>query len=389
MDSFPKSREKPTVCIICLGKNAYSETFIRAHIERLPAKVTVLYGSHLSDYRCGENDRQLLPFTSSRRLIRATLRSVFRLPESYFGKTALKRFLKKNRVDVVLAEFGPSGVNVMESCREADIPLIPHFHGYDAYNQSLLDSTGRDYSALFETAAAIIVVSRDMKRQLLHLGAPEEKLHLNPYGVDMSLFQNADPAHAPPLFVAVGRFVDKKSPHLTLLAFKEVIERIPEARARLVMIGDGLLWEACKQLARGLGIAHAVQFLGPVAHAEVADTMRKARAFVQHSVRTSYGDSEGTPVAVLEAGATGLPVVATRHAGIKDVVIDGETGLLVDEGDVDGMAEHMIRLAENPALAARLGKAARERISGEFSMEKSINNLWRIMESAISEHREP
>jgi glycosyltransferase involved in cell wall biosynthesis len=111
--------------------------------------------------------------------------------------------------------------------------------------------------------------------------------------------------------------------------------------------------------------------------------MRQARAFVQHSVQTSYGDSEGTPVGILEGGAAGLPVVATRHAGIQDVIIDGETGLLVDEGDVDSMAESMIRLGENPVLAAELGKAARKRICAEFSMEKSIDNLWGIIETTI------
>jgi hypothetical protein len=127
--------------------------------------------------------------------------------------------------------------------------------------------------------------------------------------------------------------------------------------------------------------------MGVVSHSEVAVTMGQARAFVQHSMRTSYGDSEGTPVAVLEAGASGIPVVATRHAGIKDVVVDGETGLLVDEGDVEGMAECMLRLAEDSALAATLGKAARERISAEFSMDRSISNLWHIVETAIDTYK--
>ena len=101
-------------------------------------------------------------------------------------------------MDIVLAEYGLSGVNVMEVCQEANIPLIQHFHGCDAYDHSFLESVGRHYSALFENAAAIIVVSHDMKHQLLLLGAPEEKLYYNPCGVDVSLFQSADPAHAPP-----------------------------------------------------------------------------------------------------------------------------------------------------------------------------------------------
>jgi glycosyltransferase involved in cell wall biosynthesis len=309
------------------------------------------------------------------------------LPEGYFEKAALKRFLLKDRVEAVIAEYGPNGVAVMDVCKEAGVPLIVHFHGYDAYVRPVLEKEGKRYPELFQNAAAVIAVSRDMENQLLRLGVPREKLQYNPYGVDISLFQKVDPAHASPLFVAVGRFVDKKAPYLTLLAFKKVVESVPEAR--LVLIGDGPLWEACKQLARVMGIADSVQFLGSIPHEEVAAKMGQARAFVQHSMRTSYGDSEGTPVAVLEAGATGLPVVATRHAGIEDVVIDGETGLLVDEGDVNGMGECMIRLANDPALAARLGKAARERVCAEFSMEKSISNLWSIVEASIQEHRKP
>ena len=113
-------------------------------------------------------------------------------------------------------------------------------------------------------------------------------------------------------------------------------------------------------------------------HAE--GDIRDADSFTA-DLRLFRGD--GTPVAVLEASATGLPVVATRHAGIPDVVLDGETGLLVDEGDVEGMAAQMIRLADDPELAARLGRAGRQRVCAEFSMEKSIAGLWSIIEGAI------
>ena len=149
------------------------------------------------------------------------------------------------------------------------------------------------------------------------------------------------------------------------------------------MFGEGPLLGICQQLARDLGIVDHVEFLGSRPHPEVAAAMRRARAFVQHSVRASDGDSEGTPVAILEAGASGLPVVATRHAGIQDVVIDGQTGLLVDEGDIDGMAESMRRLLEDPELARRLGMAARERVVSEYSLDRSIDNLWSIIQAAI------
>jgi len=145
------------------------------------------------------------------------------------------------------------------------------------------------------------------------------------------------------------------------------------------MIGDGELWESCKQLAKDLEISRVVEFLGPRSQVEVAAELRQVRAFVQHSIRASGGDSEGTPVAVLEAGAAGLPVVATRHTGIQDVVIEEQTGLLVDERDVEGMATHMMQLAQDPGLAGRMGNAARKRVAMEFSMETSIDRLWGII----------
>jgi glycosyltransferase involved in cell wall biosynthesis len=302
----------------------------------------------------------------------------------YLERRALQRFLVANRVKVVLAEYGLTGLVLMEVCSGAGIPLVVHFHGHDAYRDSVLQGVGRQYPRLFQQAAAIVAVSHDMEHQLIRLGAPVAKLHYNPYGVDLDMFAQAEPSAAPPTFLAVGRFVDKKAPYLTLLAFSNVRKEVPSAS--LQMIGDGELLEACQRLASALGIADAVEFCGPQPHNEVAKAMTRARAFVQHSVKACDGDSEGTPVAILEAGASGLPVIATRHTGIADVVVHGETGFLVDEGDVDGMAEHMLRLAQEPETAARLGRAARVRIQTNHSMEKSISGLWNILVRAMHTH---
>ena len=150
------------------------------------------------------------------------------------------------------------------------------------------------------------------------------------------------------------------------------------------MIDEGLLRDVCMDLAMTLNIEDAVTFLGAQPPTVVRQEMRQARCFVQHSVTAeSNGDSEGTPVGILEAGASGLPVVSTRHAGILDVVIDEETGLLVDERDVAGMALRMRRMLDDPDLAARLGQAARTRIKRHFSMEQSIGRLWNIITASI------
>jgi colanic acid/amylovoran biosynthesis glycosyltransferase len=154
--------------------------------------------------------------------------------------------------------------------------------------------------------------------------------------------------------------------------------------ARLTMVGDGPLLEACKQMAIAMGITQAVEFTGPRSHPQVAELMRGARCFVQHSLKTSYGDSEGTPVAVLEASGAGLPVVSTRHGGIKDVVQHGETGYLVEEGDLTGMAQYMIKLADDPDLAAELGGKGRQHIAACYTMDKSIRGLEQVLDSAVS-----
>jgi|GEM_PF-600870 len=349
---FPQE-EKPVVCVVHPNKNAYSETFIRAHIENLPARVIDLPGVWFPLHQ---------------------------------DKSVLKQFLLENNVDVVLAEFAPAGVAVMEICHEIGLPLVVHFHGFDAHHTILLQQIGEYYSKLFAIAASIIASSQNMRSRLLELGSLPEKIVVNPYGVDTSLFVSANPNLSPPTFLAVGRFVDKKAPYLTLLAFRKVLDKHPAAR--LVMVGDGVLLEACKQITKSLKMADAVQFLGVLSPDEIATLMQRVRAFVQHSVCTSYGDSESLGVVFLEAGASGLPVVATRHDGIPEVVLDGKTGWIVEEGDVDGMAECMLKLAEDSTLAAQLGKAGRERICTEFTKEKSINGLWEIIKAAIQDYRE-
>jgi glycosyltransferase involved in cell wall biosynthesis len=294
---------------------------------------------------------------------------------------AYEKLFRRYRPCAVLAEYGTTGVGVMAASCSASIPLIVHFHGYDASLHGVLIENADTYPRLFQQAAAIVVVSRSMLQQLTAMGAPPGKLRYNPYGVDCDQFAGADPTHAPITFLAVGRFTPKKAPQLTLEAFAKVQRLIPSAVLR--MIGDGPLTTECRRSAQALGIEQSVTFLGTQPPAVVRKEMRSARCFVQHSVVAADGESEGTPVAVIEAGATGLPVVATRHAGIPDVVIEGETGFLVDEHDVDGMARCMLRLAEDPVLAGRLGGAARARVQSCFSMERSIGNLWRIIQSCV------
>ena len=366
------------ICVVVENPPAPSETFIRAHIDHLPAQVVMIHG-----WPPTIGDKPILSFAE--RLVHKVGRVVAGVGLQRETTVAYIRAFKRYRAQAVLAEYGTSGVLAFDACKHLKIPLIVHFHGFDASERATLRENAQTYPALFEAAAAIVAVSRAMQRQLVLLGASPEKVHYNPYGVDCEKFKGAEPAKAAPIFLAVGRFVEKKAPHLTLTAFAEVQRAVPDARLR--MIGDGPLLGQCRSLVRELGINEFVTFFGTQQPSFVQHEMQKARCFVQHSVVASSGDSEGTPVGILEAGASGLPVVSTRHGGIPDVVIEGETGFLVAENDVDGMAQRMVQMATSPDLAGMLGHRARKHIQDNFSSERSLGRLWSIIESAIASRK--
>lgn len=361
------------LCIVTAGSHLNVETFIRPHIDRLPTNLAVVSGHVLYS----RSEEKIIIDRFVRRLVRRMCRCLGRRDVRWERTIWFKRAFREFNCSVVLAEYGWVGVRVLEACAELGIPLIVHFHGTDAYTDAVLRAHRDGYRELFSRAAGLIAVSNAMVDQLVSLGAPKTKLHYNPYGVDCKKFGGALPAMAPEIFLAVGRFVEKKAPDITLRAFADVHRQFPQSRLR--MIGDGPLLSKCSALAAELKIQRAVSFLGSQSHDEIAREMRNARCFVQHSVRAASGDCEGTPNAVIEACASGLPVVATRHAGIPDVVLEGHTGLLVDEHDVKDMAFQMGRILESPSLAARLGAAARCRIVENFSIEGSIEREWAII----------
>lgn len=362
-------------------KGAVSETFIRADIERLPFSVTPHYESHWQ--LCDDSGRRIWSF--GRWVGAVAERLTPKLNTATFN-FFLARHLRSVRADAVLAEYGTTGAYLVEGCKKARVPLFVHFHGYDASIRTVLDSNHAAYRKMFDYASGIVAVSEAMKNRLLSLGAPAERLHLNAYGVDPDRFSGGSPETKGPVFFGVGRFVEKKAPYLTVLAFSKVVQAVPDAR--LIMVGDGPLLGPCKRLATALGVGATIEFLGVQGPIRVSELMRNARVFVQHSLEADNGDCEGTPVAVIEAQMTGLPVISTRHAGIPDVVVDGETGFIVDEGDADGMSARMLQLARDPELAGRMGHAARKHAEAHYTLDRHLNQLAEMIESGVNQKAE-
>lgn len=347
------------IAIISTNRNKYSETFIHAHIQRLPNVVVYSDGY----------------FPTSISLDRgATWESIPKHAEHIKGLIAS---WKANQVKVVLAEYGPSGVEVMEACKKAEIPLVVHFHGFDAYRNDVLSHYGELYASLFQFASKVIVVSKAMKTQLLQLGCPPTKLEVIPYGIDTDCFVPPGADIKRHGFIACGRFVAKKSPLDTIRAFARVANEISEAQ--LTMIGDGELFEEAILLTQELKIEDRVAFKGVLKPTEIVRELQKHAIFVQHSRRTEDNDSEGTPLSILEAAACGLAIVSTVHAGIPEVIQDGDSGFLVQEGDVEHMAARMIELWNNQSLQEEFGKNARKHIQDAYRQSDYLERIENIL----------
>ncbi len=365
-------------------RRAASETFIRANLKGLPFQLKAYFGDErpLSEpmrwlYGCAIWLSKLL---TRLRLLRAA-----GLPAAWVARLLIRR----HQPNVVLAEFGFEAVRVMHACRWTGVPLVVHFRGSDASARQRIGLLEDRYRSLLRIAAGIIVKSRPMADRLAWLGASRDRILISPSGADAALFHHSAPAQSAPIFLAVGRFVEKKGPLQTIDAFARMLAGCPAlpADVQLWMVGDGPLLPAAQDLVQAQGIEDRVRLLGLRSQVEVAGLMREVRAFVQHSRVAADGDSEGSPVAVMEAQLSGLPVIATRHAGIPEVVCDGESGLLVEEGDVAAMALAMVRLVRDPGLAERMGACGRQRIQSGFTVSHHLEQVSNFLETVHRSNR--
>lgn len=366
------------LCIIKPNKSVYSETFIQNHIDCLSGNISVLYGGAFPIY---QQDGSFLIKSKLDLLIYIFQKRILKSKNIPVREKALTNYFEVNKINVVLAEYGMVGASIYKVCEKAKVPLIIHFHGADAHHLPTIKKYLKEYKSAFKYASAIVCVSLFMKQALNDLGAPEEKLILNPYGVDLKKFIKAQPEQAPDILFFAGRFVEKKAPLTLIEAFSIVKKEVSDAK--LILAGNGPLLMEAKELAKKLALENDIEFPGVYSHQQVLQKMKQVRAFVQHSVIAKDGDSEGTPNSILEASASGLPVISTFHAGINEAVIDGVTGLLSNENDVNAFAENMIKVFKDKDLAKKLGEMGADHIKKNYDLKTRISTLDDIIKKAI------
>jgi glycosyltransferase involved in cell wall biosynthesis len=255
------------------------------------------------------------------------------------------------------------------------LPLVVSLHGSDVFLAERSAPAAWAARWAGRQAAAITSCSGDLAARLAVLGVSPEQMQVLPYGVDADTFRPNPPvgvalrerlgiATDRPVIFTIGRMVFKKGFGVLLQAMPRVLEKHPDAL--LIIGGNGDLRDTLEQQAIRLGIAAHVRFPGVIGRDDVPAYFQMADAAVFPSVRDQRGNVDGLPNVLLEAMSMGRPIVASRIAGIPQVITDEVHGLLVPEGDVQTLATALNRLLEDRSFAHRLGQQARTRVEREL-----------------------
>jgi colanic acid/amylovoran biosynthesis glycosyltransferase len=307
----------------------YSETFVRRNVDCINAGNTVVICNRLADDYTWKPTQPTLYLGDYPRPIRPYIAYAF---------------LLRHHVKGAVCEFLDYATEWVPLFKRLNIPFIALGHGYDiGRNLKKIPDYERALSTL-KSARKIIVPCNYGKETLLKKTKLDPGLIESiPVGIDLAAFKDKKLNREGNRFLFVGRFVEKKSPIYLLMAFYHATKNAPNII--LDCIGNGPLLPAAKHLALSLGIADKVNFLGIKSPEKVREAMKNARATVQHSVTAENGDMETMPLSIQESLASGTPAIVTNHAGLPEIVTDGITGYIVNEGDHTGMGEKITSMA--------------------------------------------
>ncbi|MDM9582399.1 glycosyltransferase [Nostoc sp. GT001] len=303
-----------------------------------------------------------------------------------FGKESELKNLK-----LIHGHFGPDGIYAMRLAEKLNIPFIVTFYGFDitvsrramwlsgnpAFYQFLLHE-----EELKQKASKFIAFSSFLYKKMIEYGYPEDKIIKLNSGIDLEKFAPASESKGERYILCVGRHTEKKGIDTLLKAFARIASKHPDVS--VIQIGNGTMTEKFKTLADELGISNRVNFMGAKPYEVIQKTMRNAEIFSLPSQTAKNGDSEGLPLSILEAAASGLPIASTWHSAIPDAILDGETGFLVDEKDDQALAEKLDILLSDRALAKSMGEKGREFICENFDIRKQTAKLEAIYDLVIS-----
>jgi colanic acid/amylovoran biosynthesis glycosyltransferase len=333
-----------------------------------------------------EGGVELLPQTRSNFVRRFWLKYVKKEPPIvYRGEYGvLAGLLDRRKVDLMHVYFGHTGVHLLPFLKRWPKPVVVSFHGMDV--QTRVSDPGYEgrLRELLATATLVLARSQSLQQRLLDLGCPPEKLRMNRTGIPLEAFPfrtRAVPEDGAWRMVQACRLIEKKGLDDALHAFAAF--RQVYAKATFTIAGEGPLLGELEKLKEELGLGESVRFAGFLKGTALCELYHEAHLFLHPSRLTADQNQEGVPNAMLEAMATGLPVVATLHGGIPEAVRNEVTGVLVPERDREGLAKALLELAGDESRWRKMAEAAAADMAANFEATAQVARLEACYDEAL------
>lgn len=382
-----------------------SETFI---LNQITGLLEFGHDVHIFAYRAADNPKQhtaiskwnlfnktkyFSPIPQSRwrrsgRLLRILLQYSLRRPLRIWKCLDFKKYgiyesvnhlfllepLINEDYDVIHCQYGILGKSWVYLKDIMDVKLVTSFPGYDL-TRFVKENGPSVYKELFEKGDVFLPVCEYFAKRLRELGCPKDRIYVHHLGVDAAKFSfpERQAGSKEIKFFTVARLVEKKGLEYSIKAVARLVRQHPTVQYTIA--GGGPLRSQLENLIYELEMKNHIHLAGPLPSEEISELMNQAHVFILASVTAKDGDQEGMPVSLMEAMATGLPVISTRHSGIPELVQDGISGLLVPERDVDALAEKCEYLIRHPQCCAEMGRAGRKFVEENFEISKLNRKL--------------
>lgn len=285
--------------------------------------------------------------------------------------------------DAYHAHFGPVGkswsfIPQLSQKSNNDAPFIVSYYGYDA--STVLETDPDFYSDLFNTVDRMTVLSDDMKEKIVSVGGDPDKITYNPLGIDTEFFEFHERTPEKPVrILIVARLVEKKGIIYAVDAVAQLSETVDVS---VTVIGDGPERQAIESRIREHGIEDSFSLVGVKSLSEVRKALHESHVFLMPCITDSNGGTSPTPTILLQAQATGIPVVSTYHSGIPRIVDDSNSALLVPERDADALASALETIVTNPESWSEMGQAGRKYVEEQYSISALVDRLETIYKTS-------
>ncbi len=297
----------------------------------------------------------------------------------------LASVLERREADLMHVYFGHTGVHLFPFLERWPKPAVVSFHGMDVQPRAGQPDYLPNLKRMLQFLPMVMARSESLRDRLIDLGCDPAKIRINRTGIPMDQFPFRDrpvPQDGSWHLVQACRLIEKKGLDLTLRAFADLHGRFPAAK--LTIAGEGPLLESLRTQAEELNLANSVAFPGFLSVPDLAGLYASAHVFIHPSRLTEDQNQEGIPNSMIEAMATGLPVVATLHGGIPEAVANGVTGLLTPENDWQALASSLDRLTSRPEDWVTMSKAAAAAARENFDSAVQVAKLEGFYEELLT-----